>query len=316
MSDIYDVVIIGGGPAGLTAGIYSARARMKALLLEKVFCGGQILVADRIENYPGFPEGVKGPELAEWMLKQAENCGLRIKTVEAREIRAKKSPEGPFSLLLNDGSRIDTLSIIIATGAKWNALGIPGEAELTGKGVSYCATCDGPLFKAKDVAVIGGGNTAVGDALFLSKFASRVTIVHRRERLRAAKILQERAMANPRIAFCLDSVATEVIGQGSVKGLKIRNVKTGAESIVECSGIFVLVGLTPNSGFAKDVLKIDEKGYIIADDDMKTSAEGIFACGDVRKKSLRQVVTATGEGAAAAFSAEHYVDSLKGQEYR
>ena len=316
MRKIYDVVIIGGGPAGLTAGIYASRARMKTLLLEKTMCGGQVLITDTIENFPGFPDGIKGPDLANWILKQAEHFGVEKKLAEAKKIIIKKEEDEPFKVVLNEGEDIHALSLIISTGARWNALGIPSEKELTGRGVSYCATCDGPLFKGKDLVVIGGGDTALEDALFLTKFANKVTIVHRRNRLRATQILQERALANKRIEFCYNSIATGIIGGTKVEGIKIKDVDTGKEKIIKSEGVFVFIGIVPNSEILKGLVKMDEKGYIISDEDMKTSADGIFVCGDVRKKLLRQIVTATGEGATAAFSAINYVDHLKGIEYK
>lgn len=316
MSDIYDLVIIGGGPAGLTAGLYSARARMKTLLLEKTFCGGQMLIADHIENYPGFKAGHKGPDLAEAMLQQAEQFGLQVKTAEAIQVTHKKGEKESFVIILNDREEVRALSLIIATGAKWNALKIPGEEKLLGRGVSFCATCDGPLFRNKDVVVIGGGDTAVGEAMFLAKFASSVTVIHRRDKLRATKILQERAKANPRVKFQMNSAPLEILGTNTVEGIRIKDVATGHESIIKTSGVFVLIGLKPNSEPFGHLVKLDDNGYVVADDDMKTSVEGIFVCGDVRQKTLRQVVTAAGDGATAAVSAEHYVDRLKGTEYK
>ncbi|MCX5668139.1 MAG: FAD-dependent oxidoreductase [Candidatus Omnitrophica bacterium] len=363
MGDIYDIIIIGGGPAGLTAGIYSARARMKALLLEKMICGGQVLMADLIENFPGFPRGTKGPELADLMLKQAEAVGLEISTRDVKKITLKpfdtstfrlrsgsmvsnvepstgsvssratsrddkssglypeqgrgikKNEKDPFVIETAEGDAFKALSVIISTGANWNALGVPGEERLRGRGVSYCATCDGPLFKNKDIVVVGGGDTALGDAIFLTRFANKVTVVHRRDKLRAAKILQERALMNKKIELCLKSVVTGITGDARVEGIKIKNVSTNEETAIRADGVFVLVGLSPNSGIFKGLLELDEKGYIISDEDMRTSVDGIFACGDVRKKSLRQIVTAAGEGATAAVSAEHYVERLKGIEY-
>ncbi|MDP2913598.1 MAG: thioredoxin-disulfide reductase [Candidatus Omnitrophota bacterium] len=316
MDIIHDIVIIGGGPSGLTAGLYACRARMKVLLLEKMACGGQALLADKVENFPGFPDGVKGPELAEWMLKQAEHFGLEVKSAEAKRVSPQNSGEKTFAIELAGGERIAALSVIIAAGARWNALNIPGEKELTGRGVSYCATCDGPLFRGKDVVVVGGGDTALGDAIFLTKFADKVTVIHRRDKLRAAKILQERALANKKIELCLNSIATEIIGRNKVEGIKIKDAATNAERVLKADGVFVLIGLAPNSDVVKGLVKSDEKGYIIADDEMRTSTEGIFACGDVRQKLLRQVVTAAGDGATAAFSAQHYVERLKGTEYK
>lgn len=316
MEIIYDVVIIGGGPAGLTAGIYAARARMKALLLEKAACGGQMLTADIIENFPGFPCGANGPELADLMLKQAEAFGLVISTREAKKILLKKTEADPFVVELDEGENIKTFSVIIATGARWNALGVPGEDKLKGRGVSYCATCDGPLFKGKDIVVVGGGDTALGDAIFLTRFANKVVVVHRRDRLRAARILQERALVNKKIELCLKSVVAEIIGSNKVEGVKVKDTATNKEKTIKADGVFVLIGLSPNSESFKGALKLDEKNYIISDDEMRTSLDGIFACGDVRKKMLRQVVTAAGEGATAAISAEHYVERLKGIEYK
>ncbi len=314
MDNAYDLVIIGGGPAGLTAGLYAARARMKALLLEKALCGGQAMLTDMIENFPGFPEGVAGHELSARLEEQAKRFGLAVE--QAESLGLERAQGGAFSVALSGGRKVDALSVIVASGARWNSLGIPGEKELAGRGVSYCATCDGPLFRGKNVVVVGGGDTAVEDALFLTKFAAKVTIVHRRDRLRAAKILQERAFANKKIDVCLDSVAVRIEGADRVSAVAIKNVKTGAETSLECSGAFILIGLSPNTEFMKGLLRLDEKGYIITDDDMKTSVDGIFACGDVRKKSLRQVVTASGDGATAAAAAGHYVDRIRGCEYK
>jgi thioredoxin reductase (NADPH) len=316
MESAHDVVIIGGGPAGLTAGIYAARSRLDVILLEKTACGGQILIADRIENFPGFPEGIKGPDLAEQIIEQGGRFGLKTRIAEANGIILKTEGMRFFVIKLADGTSISALSLIIAAGARWNDLGVRGEKELAGRGVSYCAVCDGPLFKGKDVMVVGGGDTAVEDALFLTKFAKKVTIVHRRSGLRAARILQEKAFADKKIGFFYDSVVEEIIGENRVESVRIKNVLTGEKKTLTTSGIFILVGISPNSGLVKSLVEMDEKGYIITDDDMRTSVDGIFACGDVRKKALRQVVTATGEGAKAAFSAEAYVARIKGIEYK
>ena len=316
MSDIYDIIIIGGGPAGLTAGIYSARARIKTLLLEKMICGGQVLTADIIENFPGFPCGTSGPELADLMLKQAEAVGLEISTRDVNKVLLKKNEKDPFVIETTEGDTFKALSIIISTGANWNALGVPGEDRLRGRGVSYCATCDGPLFKNKDIVVVGGGDTALGDAIFLTRFANKVTVVHRRDKLRATQIIQERALMNKKITLCLKSIVTEIAGDTKVEGIKVKNVSTNEEKVIKADGVFVLIGLSPNSGIFKGLLKLDEKGYIVSDDDMRASVDGIFACGDVRKKPLRQIVTAAGEGATAAVSAEHYVEALKGIAYQ
>ncbi len=315
MPDIYDIAIIGGGPAGLTAGLYASRARMKTILIEKAVCGGQVLITDTIENFPGFPGGIKGPELIDRIFKQASHFGLEVRPAEAKGLVVKNKESEPFLIELTDGARLGALSVIISTGAAWNSLGIPGEKELTGRGVSYCAICDGPIFRGKDVAVIGGGDTALEDALFLAKFAAKVTIVHRRDRFRGTKILQERVFANHKIEVRFNSSATGIIGARKCEALEIKDVKTGAAGSIKVSGVFVLIGMIPNSNIFKQVIKTDSKGYILCDDDMKTSVEGVFACGDVRKKLLRQVVTAAGDGATAAFSAQHYVDHIRGTEY-
>lgn len=316
MDDIYDIIIAGGGPAGLTAGLYACRARMKTLLVEKGICGGQILITDTIENFPGFPEGIKGPDLADWMFKQASHFGLEVRTAEAVKVVSKAPPEGALSVALDDGQSVAALSVIVASGARWNTLGVPGEKELGGRGVSYCATCDGPLFRGKDLVVVGGGDTALEDALFLTKFANKVTIVHRRDTFRGTKILQERVFSNKKIECCFNSVVSRIAGSKQCEGVDVKNVKTLTERRLAASGVFVLIGMTPNSNLVKDVVAMDEKGYVVCDDDMKTSANGIFACGDVRRKLLRQVVTAAGDGATAAFSAQHYVERMKGVEYK
>ena len=312
MDNAYDLIIIGGGPAGLTAALYACRARLKTVLVEKMLCGGQILVADTVENFPGFPEGIKGPVLAEWIFKQASHFGLEVNTAEVTGIDKKGGGKESFTVHLRSGETLQALSLVIATGATWNLLDIPGEKKLTGRGVSYCATCDGPLFKDKEVVVIGGGDTALEDAIFLTKFAHKVTVVHRRDKLRATKILQERAFANKKIEFRFDSIPIEIKGTDRVESVEIKNVKTDESEAVKAEAVFVLVGMAPNSDAVKTIIKLDEKGCIVTDDDMRTSVEGIFACGDVRKKLLRQAITAAGDGATAAFSAEHYIEGLRG----
>jgi len=307
----YDVIIIGGGPAGLTAAIYTSRARLKTLVIESYSVPGQAIITDSIENFPGFPEGINGFELVEKFKKQAEKFGaeLIVKNVEKIE-------------QLQDGWRIKaedktytTLSIIIATGAHPRKLDVPGEHKFSGKGVSYCATCDGALYRDKHVVVIGGGDTAIDEALFLTRFAKKVTLVHRRDRLRATKILQERVLANKKIEFAWESNVIEILGKDKVGGVKIKNIKTKKDTDLSCDGVFVFVGYEPNTDLAKDLLKLDKKSYILADDDMNTSKKGIFACGDCKKKLLRQVVTACGDGATAAFNAQQYVEKLKGTAY-
>ena len=310
-NDMYDIIIVGGGPAGLTAGMYACRGEMNTLLLEKAGAGGQILMAELVENYPGFHEGISGYELTDRMKKQAEKFGLDIRTEEVKNIVRK----GREVTVITETREYKCLAVIIAAGAGMRKLGVPGEDELRGRGVSYCATCDGPFFRDKEIAVVGGGNSAVHEAVFLSKFGKSVKLIHRRSKLRAAKILQKTFFANEKTEFIKDSIVTGINGKDMVESVSLENVKTGQESKINCGGIFVAVGVIPNSKFLKGNVEIDEKGYIITDNDMKTSAEGIFACGDVRKKTMRQVINACGEGAQAVYSAQEYVEELKGTSY-
>lgn len=314
---LYDVVIIGGGPAGLTAGLYVCRAAMKTILMERYLPGGQVLLTEKIENYPGFPEGVTGQELSMRMKEQACKVGLEIEQDSVIEIREEKNEEVKkiFRIITETGSEYETLSVIFAAGAVWRHLVVPGEKEFSGKGVSYCATCDGPMFKNKKVVVIGGGDKAVEEGIYLTRFASEVILVHRRDRLRAAKILQERLKKNDRIKLLLSSVVTAIKGDKAVKSVKVKNADNNSEKDIPCQGVFIFVGINPNSAVLKDKVKMDEKGYIVTDSDMRASVEGVFACGDVRKKTLQQIVVATGEGAQAAISAQHYVENLKGTAY-
>lgn len=313
---IYDAIIIGGGPAGLTAGIYLSRARMNTLLIEKALPGGQAALTEIIENYPGFPEGIDGPELMQKMEKQAVRFGLKIEYGEAAEVRIKEGKEDKVKIVKINNQEYNTLAIILASGAEASKLGIPGEEELRGRGVSYCATCDAPFFKDQKIVVIGGGDTAIEEALYLTKFVREITIIHRRDRLRATKILQERVVANKKINFAWDSVVTKILDKEKVEGVLIQNKKTGEEKEIFCQGVFIFVGNIPNSKFLKELVKLDKRGYILTDDNMMTSQEGIYACGDVRKKILRQVVTACGEGATAAFAAQKYIEELKGVPYK
>jgi len=309
----YDAIIIGGGPAGLTAGIYLSRARMDTLLIEKAMPGGQAILTEIIENYPGFPHGIAGPELMQKMEEQAVRFGLKIEYGETEEVKVKKDK---VKIVKINNKEYRTLTIILASGAEASKLEVPGEEELRGRGVSYCATCDAPFFKHQKIVVVGGGDTAIEEALYLTKFVWEVTIIHRRDRLRATKILQERVFANKKINFAWDSVVTKILGKEKVEGVLIQNKKTGEEKEIPCQGVFVFVGNVPNSKFLNKVVKLDQKGYIFTDDNMMTSQEGIYACGDVRKKLLRQVVTACGEGATAAYAAQKYIEEIKGVSYR
>ena len=300
----YDLVIIGAGPAGLTAGMYAARARMNVLLLEKTVPGGQILVTDWIENYPGFPEGISGFDLAEKMKTQAEAMGLKIETAEAHSLNLSKELK---EIVLKDRS-ITAKSLIIASGASPKNLGI-GEDKFMGKGVSFCATCDAPFFKDKTVVAIGGGDTAVQEAIFLTKFAKKVYLIHRRDELRAAKILQERAFKNNKLEIIWDSVATGLDGFFGVESVKVKNVKTNEEKTLKADGCFIWVGILPNTLFLNGTVETDEFGFILTDKKMQTSVPGVYAVGDVRDTPLRQISTAVGDAAIAALSAEHFIEN-------
>jgi thioredoxin reductase (NADPH) len=303
MDKTYQVVIIGGGPAGLTAGLYCARSRLNTSLIEKGIMGGQITNAERVENYPGFPKGISGIELGQLIHEQATSYGLETLLTEV----AKVVPNQKHNLVSTSEGDFVTESIIIASGSQFRKLGVPGEDRFVGKGVSYCATCDAPLFKAKTVAVIGGGDSAVTEALYLSKFASSVKVIHRRSQLRADKILQEKAMAEPKIEFIWDTVVTEVEGDGLVRQLMLKNAKNAKLSTLQLAGVFVAIGAQPNSAQWRGLLPLDEEGYIITNELMETKIPGIFAVGDVRHNSARQAITAAGDGATAAISAERFL---------
>jgi thioredoxin reductase (NADPH) len=298
----YEIIIIGGGPAGLAAGLYSARAGLKTILLERGMFGGQIVNAHKVENYPGFPDGISGFDLVTLMHQQAIKYGLEIINTEAKGLK----PGKPHSVLTADGS-FESNAVIIAAGSEYTKLNVTGEEAYTGRGVSYCATCDGAFFKEAEVAVVGGGDTAVTDALELTQHASKIYLIHRRDQLRASQILQQRAFAHPRLKFVWNSVVTEVIGETMVKELKLKNVKTNEISMLPVSGVFVAIGLKPNSQNFADAVKVDEAGNIIVDQTMTTSIPGIYAIGDIRKNSARQVATAVGDGAAAAINAFRYI---------
>ncbi|MFA5905315.1 MAG: thioredoxin-disulfide reductase [Desulfobacula sp.] len=301
----YDLVIIGAGPAGLTAGIYSARARMNVLLLEKAAPGGQILITDWIENYPGFPEGISGYDLSEKMKIQAESLGLKIESAEVHSLNLSGAAK---EIILNDRT-VTAKSLIIASGASPRKLGV-GEDKFFGKGVSFCATCDGPFFRDKIVVAVGGGDTAVQESIFLTKFAKKVYLVHRRNELRAAKILQERVLKNEKIELIWDSVVTGIDGFFGVEGVKIKNLKTNEEKTIKSNGCFIWVGILPNTSFLNGSVKTDEFGFIKADAKMQTSVPGVFVAGDVRDTPLRQIATAVGDAAIAAVCAEHYIENL------
>ena len=299
----YDIVIIGAGPAGLTAGLYAARARRKTVLLERNVTGGQIALTSLVENYPGFTDGVNGFDLAQAMQKQAEKYGMEMGYGEVTAIEPK---DGRHLVKTTEGDYL-AKAVIITGGADYNRLGVPGEERLTGRGVSYCATCDAAFFKDQEVAVVGGGDAAMDEGLFVTRYASRVHVIHRRDQLRASKILQERAFANPKMEFVWNTVVTEILGEEAVTGLRLRNVVTGEESALPVAAIFIFIGLHPNSDYLKGLLRMDEGGHIYVSDWMETEAPGIFAAGDIRVNSSRQVVSAAGDGATAAIKADHYI---------
>jgi thioredoxin reductase (NADPH) len=301
----YEVIIIGGGPAGLTAGLYTSRAGLKSLLMERRIVGGQIINATMVENYPGFPQGISGAELGSLMHQQAVKYGLETVTSEVTGITTKK----PYNISTTDGD-FEAIAIIVAAGSEYRRLGIPGEERLVGHGVSYCATCDGFFFRDREVAVVGGGDTAITDALDLTRHVKKVYVIHRRDQLRAGQVLRQRAFAQPKLEFIWSTVAEEIMGGKLMSGLKLRSVKTGQSSILKVEGVFIAVGLVPNSQQFSNILELDDTGYIVTDETMATSAPGIFAAGDIRRNSPHQITAAVGDGATAAMSALKYVQEF------
>ena len=293
----FDAIILGGGPAGLTAGIYAKRFGLSTLLIEKLGIGGQASVTDIIENYPGFPQGISGEELTKKFEEQAKRFGVEIIFDEIKEIKLTC----PIKLISED-NEFEAEGLIIATGADPKKLGVPGEKELTGKGVSYCAVCDAFLFKDKNVLVVGGGDSAITEALYLTKFAKKVYVIHRRDKLRAAKYLQDRAFENDKIEFIWSSLVKEIKGEKRVEGVTIYDKVKDTTWELEIDGVFIYIGLTPNTDLFKGKIELDEKGFIITDEDMRTNVKFVYAAGDVRRKSLRQVITASADGAIAANS--------------
>jgi len=299
----YELVIIGGGPGGLTAGIYAARARLRTVLLEKGLAGGQVAFTNLIENYPGFPDGVAGMELGRLMEQQARNLDLEIVNEEALKVEL----HGADKLVQTAGNEYRAAALIIATGAQHTRLGLPSEEALTGRGVSYCAVCDGAFFRGREVAVVGGGDSAIDEGLFLTRFAHKVTIIHRRDALRATKILQERAFANPKMAFIWSHVVDQIVGTDHLEKLVLRHVRTGEKQDLVVDGLFIYIGLKPNTEFLRGTLNLDPQGCIVTNEKMETEIPGIYAVGDVRLGSLRQAIIAAGEGATAALMAEKYL---------
>jgi len=302
----YEVIIIGGGPAGLTAGLYTSRAGLKSLLVERGVLGGQMINATLVENYPGFPEGISGSELGSLMHRQATRYGLEAVTAEVTGLTQGQ----PHSVSTTEG-KFEATAIVIAAGSEYRKLGVAGEKRLSGRGVSYCATCDGFFFRNREIAVVGGGDTAITDALELTQYARKVYVIHRRDQLRAGQVLQQRAFAHSKLEFIWSMVVEEVLGEKMVNGLKLRNVETGQQSILKVDGVFVAIGLTPNSQTFSDILELENTGHITTDERLATSTPGVFAAGDIRQNSLRQIGTAVGDGVTAAISAFNYLQETR-----
>ena len=303
----YDLIIIGGGPAGLTAGIYAGRARLCAILLEKLIHGGQMMTTDLVENYPGFPEGITGFDLSDRMRKQAERFGLLIKSAEVLGI----VPGKPLYTVVMEDRRVTTPAIIIASGARYKHLGVPGEDKLTSHGVSYCATCDGALYRDQEIAMVGGGDNALTEILFLERFAKKIHLIHRRDQFRGCKSLQERVMALPKVQIHWDTVVTGFQGQDELKAVQIKNLKTSETTTLSLGGVFIAIGMVPNTAWLKDLVPLDQWGFILTNEIMATKIPGIFAAGDVRSKLARQISTAVGDGTIATIAAERYLEGIK-----
>jgi thioredoxin reductase (NADPH) len=301
----YEVVIVGGGPAGMTAGLYTSRSRFRSLLIERGLFGGQMTTTDLIENYPGFPQGITGDELSRLMEEQAKRFGLETVSDEVLEIKL----QGDLKHVRTYGTTYCCEALILSMGTEYRKLGAPGEVEFTGKGVSYCSTCDGAFFQDRNIVVAGGGDSALTEALFLTKFAKEVTIIHRRDEFRGTRIYQERAKAHPKIKFLLNSVIDEIKGDQVVRSIVVRDVKTGQKKELETEGTFIFVGIAPRTQIVKGLVQMDEAGYIVANGNCETSVKGIYAAGDCRKQLLRQITTAVGDGATAAFAVERYLEN-------
>ncbi|HOV13868.1 MAG TPA: thioredoxin-disulfide reductase [Spirochaetota bacterium] len=308
---IHDLIIIGGGPAGLSCGIYSGRAGNKTLIIEKIGTGGQMMLTDVIDNYPGFEDGITGFELQDKMVKQCKKFNVAI---EFDDVKSIKLADGIFSVQC-ENNRYDSPAVVIASGAKHRQLGVKGEKEFSGRGVSYCGTCDGPFFRDKDVIVIGGGDSALTEALFISKFAKSIKVIHRKNRFRAVDSLVELAKKDTKISFVFDTVVEEIKGDNFVNSVIIKNLLTNEIKEVVAEGVFIFVGLDPNSEFLPDEI-LDDKKYIITNSKMETSIKGLYAAGDIRSGAFRQVVCATSDGATAAFYAGEFIDEIKGRTYK
>lgn len=306
--DTYEVVIIGSGPAGYTAGIYTSRAKLNTLLISGSLPGGQLMTTSEVENYPGFPNGIFGPELMMNMRQQAERFGAKLFDDEVVEVDFKRRPFG----IKTHGQEFRSESVIICTGASPRKLGLKAEQEFAGKGISYCATCDGPFFKGEDIAVVGGGDTAIEEATFLTKFGKSVKIIHRKDFLRASKILQEKAFENPKIDFVWDHVVSDISGNRKISSISVRNLRTGEERKISVGGLFVAIGHEPNTSIFKGQLQLDDRGYIALTKNTRTSVEGVFAAGDVHDYRYRQAITAGGFGCMAALDVEKWLVEIRG----
>ena len=303
----YDVIIIGGGGAGLTAAIYTSRANLKTLLLEKLTPGGQIALTDIVENYPGFPDGVTGTDISMRMEEQAKRYGTEV---QYEEVSSISGSGGDFHIKTTK-TVYDAKAIIIASGAAFRMIGVPGEKELTGRGVSYCATCDGAFFKNKEIIVVGGGDSAMQEGLFLTRFVTKLSVIHRRDKLRASPILQDRAKQNPKMGFVWDTVVTRIDGDKKVEKIRIKNIKTNEEKEFRTDGVFIFIGHDPATKFLQGFVALDEKGYVKANDWLETSVPGMFAAGEVRAGAVKQLVSACGEGCEAALNAQAYLEKLE-----
>jgi thioredoxin reductase (NADPH) len=299
----FEIVIVGGGPAGLAAGLYAARATRRTALIERKVPGGQIALTGAVENYPGFPDGINGFDLGLQMQRQAEQYGLETIYAEVLAVQHER----PYFRLRTGEGEIDARSVILTGGADYNRLGVPGEERLTGRGVSYCATCDAAFFKGADVIVVGGGDAALDEGLFVTRYAERVTIVHRRDSFRASRILQDRALANPKVDVMWNTTVTEILGDESVNAVRLRNVTTGEESIRPTAAVFIFIGQHPNTDWLGGMLALDAGGHVPVNLWMETTIPGLYAAGDIRADSARQVVSAAGDGATAAIRADHYL---------
>jgi thioredoxin reductase (NADPH) len=305
------VIIIGSGPAGYAAAVYTGRAQLEPLLIAGPALGGQVALSSEIGNYPGFPEDIEGAELAQLMQKQAERFGARV---EMDIVTGVDLSSRPFKVTTYGGQH-ETEALIVTSGASPRKLGVPGEEQFSGRGVSYCATCDGFFYMGKEIVMVGGGDAAVEEAIFLTRFASKVTIIHRRDQLRAEKLLRDRAFHNEKIEFLWDTIVTEIVGENSVTGVQVRNVKTGEEKLFPTQGVFIAIGYVPNTGFLAGQLETTDSGYVVADEDQGTSVEGVWAAGDVCDWTYKQIATSVGAGCKAALQAEHYIAKLEDRAY-